>query len=228
MTDIPTDRERINRLILDLNLKQSNLFLDGPADFLVKVVCEELLVDPLWRSFFGENIDPYKRMDYSIRSLPAMRLYNNMWDRQFESWFITGDLTADIIWPASIRRNELQMLPSVIGSAMLQQFRRTPFFNAIRAKVPGLNELGKSFGVDMSLGFEWGEEIVPLTQLRINFRIDLRQWDEYLENQNRTVDDPFEATLASLKKIVNVVQALRDDGVEEPGLNIETDVSTDP
>lgn len=208
-------RERINNFDLDP-------FLDGPTEFLVKVVAEQIRAVPQFKLIFGENIDPYLRMDYSVRSLPALRIYNENWLKEFESWFVTGDLTLDVILPPSIRRAEQQQLQDTIVAALVQQFRRTPFFNAVCELVPGLNELGKTFSADKTLGFKWEDGSVPLTQIQLNFRLDLRQWDEYLESQCRTKACPFERTLGELERIFVGIQAMRDDGSVE--LTIDSDI----
>lgn len=191
--------------------KETTLCLTGPTEFLCEETAKQLLQDSVWNSLFGEFIDPYKRMDYPFRAFPALRIYNNDYVKSFESWFIEGDLICDLIFPANIRRKETQQLPDSITAALLQQFRRPEFFQSMCSKVPGLNELGKRFNVDKSLAFEWGENLVPLTQMRLNFRIDLRQWDNYLESDNRTKNKPFERTLGDLEQIVSTIQGLRDD-----------------
>ena len=53
--------------------------------------------------------------------------------------------------------------------------------------------------------------MVPMAQVTINFRLDLRQWDIFLEEHNRTVDDPFEQTLADLALIVATIHPVNDD-----------------
>lgn len=191
--------------------RETTLFATGPTEFL----CSELSIalaqiEPI-KKIFGEYIDGYKRMDYPIRGLPALRIYNNAYLKQFESWFIEGDLVADMIFPANIRRQETQQIPDTLTAALLQQFRSPDFFADICTRVPGLNELGKRFEVDKSLAFEWGEELVPLTQLSVNFRLDLRQWDSYLELDGRTKSSPFERVLGDLNKIVSQIEGLRDD-----------------
>lgn len=200
------------------------LFYDGPAEFLVKRVCDQLKLVEQWTRLFGDRIDPYQRMDYGVRELPALRIYNLESFKEFDSWFITGDLSADIIWPASLRRSELQQIPDTVSAALLQQFRRPEFFSDLCQLVPGLNELGKSFRTNKSMGFEWGDDIVPLTQIQINFRIDLRQWDLYLEETNRTKDSPFEEVLASLDRIVTEIEGLRDNGDTELSVPLDQDV----
>lgn len=203
--------------------KGSTLFLTSPAEFLCEQAAKQLQASPTWRALFGDSIDAYKRMDYSQRALPALRIYNNVYDKQFESWFIEGDLVLDLIFPASIRRSDTQQIPDTVSGALLQQFRRMSFFNAMNAVVPALNELGKRFRVDKTLAFEWGDDLVPLTQVLVNFKIDLRIWDTYLESDNRTKDDPFERTLADLKLIATRIQALNDDET----VNVEVDLNTD-
>lgn len=207
--------ERINKL-------DSNPFLDGPAEFLVKSIAQRLLAVPQFAKIFGDSIDCYKRMDYSIRGLPAMRVYNNQFVKDYESWFINGSVTLDLILPASLRRQELQQVQDTLSAAVVQQFRRPGFFAALEGDVPGLNELGKRVEVDKSLGFEWGEQIVPLTQITLNFRLDLRKWDDYLEAQNRTKDSPFEETLGDLEKLYGVIEGLKSDS-SQVQVAVETD-----
>lgn len=186
-------------------------FFNSPAEFLVQQMAKHLLRVPQWKTIFGENIDFYKREDYSMRALPALRIYNEITRKEYESWWVFGDIKADMILPAVLRRQELQQVQDTLSSALLQQFRRPVFFDAMNAVVPGLNELGKAFSIDKTLGFEWETQWVPLTQIVINFRIDLRIWDDYLEATDRTKDSPFERVLANLTTIAGQIQGLQDD-----------------
>jgi len=186
-------------------------FFNGPVEFLVNRLAYELRQDKTWAKIFGEFIDPYMRMDYSLRNLPVLRIYNLAQTKEFESWFIEGDIKADIILPASLRRNETQQVQDTLSAALLQQFRRPAFFNNLVEKVPGLNELGKRFQIDKSLGFEFEESEAPLTQITLNFRLDLRVWDQYLEDTYRTKDSPYEAVLGDLEKLVATIDGMRDD-----------------
>jgi hypothetical protein len=191
----------------------TTLFLTSPAEFLCEQCALKLRSVPNWRAIFGDSIDAYCRMDYSQRALPALRIYNKVYDKQFESWWVEGDLVLDVIFPASIRRRETQQYADTVAGALLQQFRRVDFFNAMSAVVPAINELGKKFRVNKSLAFEFSEEnLVPMTQILVNFKIDLRIWDTYLESDYRTKDDPFERTLANLAKIATTIIAVDDDG----------------
>lgn len=204
---------------------EETIFLTNPGEFLAEEVVALLKADPKWKAVFGDSIDAYKRMDYSLRQLPALRVYNEGVQKPDESWFVNGVLTMDLILPAAIRRTELQKLPSTLTMALLQQFRRTTFFNKVSDRVPGLNELGRSFSTDLSLAFEMGETLVPLTQMDVNFKIDLRVWDEYAESDNRTKDRPFERTLGDLKKIITTIEGLRNEEDIEVELSVETDTT---
>lgn len=214
--------------------KDYSIFLLGPVEHLVSTCAQTLRETPEWAALYGctdgdhGSIDTYKRMDYDVRQLPALRIYNENASKEFDSWFITGDLVLDMIWPASLRRHSLQTIPDTVSNAMLQQFRRVgPFFNKVSDNIPGLNELGKSFNVDKSMGFEWGDDILPLTQIRANFRIDLRIWDDYLESVGRTKDDPFNVPLGDLRRVVTVIEALRDDGSTELTVPMDQDLTTE-
>lgn len=190
--------------------EQTNLFLTGPAEFLCRRIVDQLLADPAWKILFGDAIDPYKRMDYSMRALPAMRVYVDRYKKEAETWYMNGAVTIDILFPASIRRPELEQLPSTVAAALVQQFRRPTMFAALLELVPGLNELGKMVDVDKSLAFEWGDDMVPLTQINLNFRMNLNAWDDYLESDYRTKDEPFIRTLEDLRQIVIKIQAVTD------------------
>jgi hypothetical protein len=190
-----------------------NLFLDGPTEFLVKRIASEIEKVPQFKKLFGDNIDPYEREDYSERALPALRIYNTQYTKEAESWFINGEIKMDVILPASLRRTNLQQVQDTIASALLQQFRRQTFFDKLdEAYVPGLNELGKVFSVNKEMGFNWGDFIVPVTQISANFRLDLRIWDLHLTAEGRTKDDPFEVTLRPLERIISTIEALNSDG----------------
>jgi hypothetical protein len=188
-------------------------FKDGPGEFLTAKIAEFMKNEPHFNKIFGDSIDDYDREDYSLRELPALRFYNFKTTKLQESHYIIGEVFADIIWPFSIRRDETEKYPSQVANALLQQFRRPSFFNAMRVVVPGLNELGKTFDIDKSLGFmneQMGEEECPVTHMTLNFRLDLKEWDAYLETQGRTKDDPFDITLENLRVIASNIQAIRD------------------
>lgn len=205
--------QRADAILNHINAGDPNPYISGPGEALCKVIASELLKDPHWTSLFT-YIDGYKREDYGFTNFPVLRIYTENDTKDYESWFINGEIILDSIFPADIRRVELQQVQDIVASAMLQQFRRTPFFNAVSQGVPGLNELGKKFVTNKALGYAWqdGDELAPLTQMTVNFRIDLRQWDLYLTDTNRTKDDPFDETLATLKKIALKIKGLKDDG----------------
>jgi hypothetical protein len=191
--------------------RETNLYATGPAEFLTAEIAYQISQVEVFKELFGESIDGTKRMDYSYRNLPALRIYNDRFVKTYESWFVEGDVLADVIFPPSIRRADLSQIPSTVSNALLQQFRRTAFFNALDERIPGLNQLGREFDVDKSLAFQFGDDLVPLTQIRLNFKLDLREWDDYLVDDNRTVDDPFERTLGDLREIITTIQGLEDD-----------------
>lgn len=196
----------------DPAIRENELFINSPGEFLCHTIVKELKKVCQWKSLFGESMDAYRRMDYGITTLPAMRVYQAPYVKAYESWFIESDVKMDIIYPASIRREEQQQIPSTVSLAMLQQFRRPGFFEAVSAGVPGLNELGKRFAADLDLGFNYGgDDIVPLTQITLNFKLDLRVWDQYLEDTYRTKEEPFDRTLKDLERIVTTIKGLNDD-----------------
>lgn len=207
-----------------IDLLDTSPFLLGPA-ILVGAIKTQLLLIPQFSAIFGTAIDDYKRNDYSVRDFPALRIYNETGKKDYESWFITGDIIMDVVLPPATRRNLIQQFQDTFASAMLQQFRRPGFFTAVEATVPGLNELGKEFSYNKNLEFKYENEYCPAVQLVANFKIDLRQWDNYLESQNLTKDSPFAETLSDLELIAVAIKALEDD-LTTPNLTMNLEITT--
>ena len=197
------------------------LFLDGPGEFLASSVAKFLFQERHFAKVFGQSVDDYDREDYSIRELPALRVYNPGYRKEHESHYINGNLNMDVILPPSIRRIETESIPSRIAAALLQQFRSPCFFESMQKLVPGLNELGKIFEVDKNLTFQNTQmtDECPVVKIVLNFRIDLKQWDAYLEEQGRTLCDPFDVTLADLELIATTIQGIDDAGNVDITLN---------
>jgi hypothetical protein len=202
----------------------TNPFLLGPA-ILVGAIKDQLKLVPQFLSLFGDAIDSYKRNDYAVRHFPAIRIYNETYIKEFDSWFINGDIMIDVILPPALRRNLIQDVQDTISSALLQQFRRATFFANVGLVVPGLNDLGKTFSVSKNLEFVYNSEYCPALQMTVNFRIDIRAWDDYLESQYLTKDDPFEATLGDLELIAATIKGLEDD-LTTTNVTISAEIST--
>lgn len=198
-------------------------FLIGPAQHLVTATAELFAAVKQFKLVFGDAIYDYRRDDFSIRELPGARFYNLAASKSSDNGWLTGDLLCDVIFPASLRRNELQLLQDVVTGAMWQQFRRESFFLALRERIPALNELGRVLSVDKSLGYQWNETIVPLTQFTVNFKLDLRIWDDYLTSQYLTVDEPFERTLENLKDIRTLIDGVLAAQPEPVEVQIEAE-----
>lgn len=202
----------------------SNPFLLGPAILAAHLKTQIAAVDQ-FVLIFGDCIDDYKRNDYAVRNLPALRIYNESYKKEFDSWFIEGDIVLDCILPAHLRRNLIQETQDTLSSAFLQQFRRRTFFNTMCTLVPGLNELGKTFSVSKDMEFVFDDKYCPAMQMLVNFKIDIRQWDNYLESQYLTKDDPFEATLSDLELIAARINAL-EDNLTTTNVSISAEIST--
>lgn len=200
-----------------------NPFISSPAEFLSRHIAIELRKEEVFTRIFGEYIDAYPRDDYPARALPAMRIYDKGYRKTSESHYVVGEVFIDLVLPASLRRYENQEVSDVLSSALMQQFRRPDFFSVLCDVVPGLNELGREYNVDKDLVFVWSENQVPLTQIRMNFRIDLKEWDSFLERDYRTKNDPFNRTLGDLETLAGIIEGLREDETEVE-LPIEQDL----
>ncbi len=195
------------------NLEAPDWFLQ-PGDRLASSLVDTLKKQRVFRLIFGESIVSYKRMDFSARELPALRIYNDTGRTDSDTWYLNGDLKLDVIFPANLRRAQAQQFPDLVVSTILAMFRSDKLLASMRLLVPGLNELGKVFSYDKSLGFieRDKEDICPLSQVTANFRILLEEWDRFLESDDRTSADPFEQTLGDLETLYLQIQAQNDAG----------------
>ncbi len=192
-------------------LERPDWFLQ-PGDRIAQSIVEELLATPVMVRIFGDRILPYNKQDFGARDFPALRVFSPTGAKSSETWYLNGDVKVDAIFPASLRHEEWEQFPSLVTSALLALFRAQPFFDRVRAKVPGLNQLGWSFSYDKNLGYikAGTDDINPLTQITLNYRVLLSEWDEYMESDDRTPEQPFEKTLGDLERIFAELQA-RDD-----------------
>lgn len=206
-----------------LSNPESNPFIDGPFDLLCFNIAEEIRNDETFKLVFNkDSVNDYMREDYQIRQLPALRVYNEGLRKEHESHYVTGELLLDVIFPPSIRRRELQLLPDRISSALMQQFRRPNFFARMCEKVPGLNELGKTFEINKALAMQVDDSPdnpCPVVQIKANLRLDLKEWDDYLEREGRTKEDPFKVTLKELRRVVTEIEGWRT--TEPESLEVE-------
>lgn len=197
---------------------ERKIWLDGPAEYLVSTVAELIAKEPTFAAVFGKDVYDYRRTDLAFRNLPALLVYTDGYETQSQTWDMDGTITLDVVFPAELRRGQLQRFPDMLAAAMTQQFRRPKFFNAVRTKVPALTRLGRTQNVDKTgvavLPDEEKKE-VPVLSIVCDFRIDLNKWDQWLEQDCRTTDDPFVRTLYELRRLIIETQAVKDDGTVE-------------
>lgn len=178
------------------------------------IFVEEIMKEPIFEQIFGESVADYQRMDFGYRNLPALRVFNISGNSNAQTWYVNGDLRVEVIFPPHIKRTELQQFPDLLTTAILSQLRRPSFFNAMRARVPGLDQLGFNYTWDKGLGFKAAdaEDVAPMVALGVNFRVNKNVWDQYAETQGRELDTPFTETLDDLKRFINIIRAVKDNG----------------
>jgi hypothetical protein len=201
-----------------LDLLSAPDWLLQPGDGIVVAMVEQIRHVPTFRRIFGDSIESYMRQDFGVRELPALRCWALNGRKESETAYYGGDIRVDVILPPSIRRQELQAFPNLLTSALIAQFRRQSFFEAVRATCPALNRLGWTFGHDNTAGFipKDSDELCPLVMVTIDYRVNLDEWDRYAESDDRTRDEPFERTLGDLERMAILLQAVLDDGTDAP------------
>lgn len=183
-----------------------------PGDKVVATFVAALQAEPTFADIFGESIYPYKRLDIGARELPAIRVYSDTGHKEGETWYAGSELTVDVIFPLSTRRDDLQTFADTVTAAIMAEFRRPSLLAAMIAEVPGFNRIGWTLDYDKGLMFQPADEDdpVPMTQITADWRVLLAAWDKYLEADGRTVDEPFQRTLEALRTIYFTTYGVTD------------------
>lgn len=230
-------------------IKQADItreFLSSPGDDLVVKTVRQLASIPAFVKLFGPYTDdkdqqrwaPYQRMDWSLRQLPAMNIFeSNTESKDSDQAFLTGTVSFQIFWPANFRRNDLARVPAAFKGVMENFFNSQwvrdmldeLYWITRPMKVYGLNEYGKTMTwVPQTEGIV-ETELVPVTQVDANYRIDLRAWNRALEFMGRTKDDPFSQSLYDLTVIgglttEGIYQGVTDDAAQDVHVEIKQEI----
>lgn len=201
---------------IQLRRKEVVAALDpSPGQTLVKRNLEALAAIPAFQNLFGKLSakgfdDPlqryacYERFDWSLRQLPALCLYeSDVETKGSDSSFLDGAMRMLVIWPASFRRADLQQIPVAFKGA-IQNFYASNYTKVLldpapgvntATKVPGLNKLGSELTWSPQSETNIESTAVPVTVLDVKYRIDLRRWYQFLEEQGYSRGDPFNKTV---------------------------------
>ena len=204
-------------------IKQKDLddnFLTGPGEDLALKTLYQLLKIPNFTKLFGsfsdvvtqQRIADYPRFDWSLRQLPALNLFEAGDEaKDSDNAFLNGTITLQVFWPPNMRRPDFRRVEvafkGVIENFFASDYVRTMmdelYFIERPEKVYGLNEYGKKMNWSPNTEGIIESEAVPVTNLTISYRIDLRAWYRALEYMNRTKAQPFLATLDDLVGLGN-------------------------
>lgn len=205
-------------------IKQADIdkaFGIGPSEFLVAKTLDQLGSIKAFTDLFGPYTAPtgspsddqqrwadYQRFDWTIRQLPAINVFESATPESKDSdqAFLRGNISFQIFWPANFKRSDSRRVEVAFKGA-LQNFFSSKYVRDMLdelyyiqrpMKVHGLNEYGKTMTWTPNTNAIVENEIVPVTIIDANYRIDLRSWYRALEFMDRTKDNPFEATLDNL------------------------------
>jgi hypothetical protein len=225
-------------------------FLEGPSQRLVPAMLTQLTKVPQLVALFGpyaagkfeQRWADYNRFDWSIRQLPAVSVFESDTEsKKGDNDFMTGTVRLVVYWPPNFRRSDLTRIPKAFHSAMVNFFGSELAFQLLDSKanlnndgtrpswcVPGLNEVGKEIDEAKNVEGFIESELVPVTMIDIRFRIDLRQYFRFLEEDGRTKDQPFERTLEGLDEILGEYDGLPGTDTMDVQVTLDEKVTINP
>lgn len=242
-----------NRTVREADMKQ--MFLTGPGEMIVaNTLMQMSSIQNQFGAAFVQLFGPYTpgvkdlnqtnnqrwadypRFDWGSRQLPAINVYEAEAEEKTSSnaW-LNGSINFMVLWPANLRRSDWSRVPMAFKGA-LQNFFESEYVRAMLdelywierpAKVPGLNEYGKTMTWSPNVEGIVETETVPVTLVNVKYRLDLRAWYRALEFRSRTKAEPFLTPLSPLTQIGGDYQGLLDDETTvEVDIQDEIDVSS--
>lgn len=219
-----------------------DLFLESPGEFLVRKCLKQMQLVDGFTQLFGPYKDDsddmrwadYQRMDWSIRMLPAINVFNAITeDKSSDNGWLNGTIQFQAFWAPSMRRRQLSRVPLAF-KGVLQNFFSSQYVRDMLdelyyverdSKVPGLNEFGKMMSWSPNTEGIVESELVPVTIVDVRYRIDLRAWYRHLEFTCRTKDEPFKKTLDPLLGTLGTITGLDDEDVPQVSIDAKFNVS---
>ena len=214
---------------MSVNQKSLNAdFLSSPGDDLVDKTIAQLKKIPAMVKLFGDGENGswanYNRFDWPVRMLPAINILEaGSESKTSDNGYLTGTIQFQVYWPSEFRREDLSRVPTVF-KGVIENFFNSKFVGDMLdelatiqrdAKVYGLNEYGKTLTWSPNVEGLNDGEMTPMTIVDVQYRIDLRAWERALEYQDRTVQNPFEKSLADLNGMLGEIDGV-DNNTGDP------------
>ena len=180
-----------------------------PSASLCETLCKTFMEQyPKVFSVFSRNILPYNRVDSSSPAIPALLIYPSSEKIISLSWFVSGILYFDFIYPAgAVIRERSTEIAKVLAEAVIYLILKNQnFFDALKfgppdefgkptwGKFPGLRELGEKIDVDFSdLNSLTNAQDSVRIRLKVSYTIDTEQWWQYIQEvKGHNIYDPCE------------------------------------
>jgi hypothetical protein len=201
-----------------------DLFLTSPGEDIVAKTLLRLSVVPAMVALFGpytsdaagnktsnqQRWADYQRMDWSVRQLPAINVFESATEsKDSDQAYLRGTVQLQVFWPPNFRREDLARVPGAF-KGVVQNFFSSDYVATMLdelyhiqrpEKVYGLNEYGKTMTWSPNVEGLVEDELVPVTIVDVQYRIDLRSWYRALEFMGRTKAQPFTAGAYPLTRI---------------------------
>lgn len=225
----------------------NDIFPDGPSEVLIPKFMDALAREPRFVQLFGpwkgvaednQRWADYSRYDWSYRHLPAISIFEgDTDDKTSDNAWLNGTIKIQVFWPAAMRRSALARVPKKFWGAMLNFLSSKLAYELLdpmpgineATKCPGLNEIGKIALDTKNVEGIVENEFVPVTMIDVKFRIDLRKWTMWLEENNRTKNRPFDKTLATFTGLSSDLEEQGIAGVVNGDANdVQILIKSDP
>jgi hypothetical protein len=173
----------------------------SPDSLLCISLADQLSEDYRMQDIFGDEIYAYPRDDIPEIQLPAMNIYTTGFSRDGAYWYQDGDLNIDITLPVDITRREKADKINIISNGIMLLLNTGGLLESLRATSPGLTRLGYNMSVDYKRIYNLEQKDALVVPIVLKYRIDLKQYYDYLIDNGLDPSDPTKTIYTVLKSI---------------------------
>ena len=181
---------------------------NGIDSQIVTAVTAYLLSKPNIATPFGNNINPYNKNDLSSLSLPAIIIYPQSSKTNSSSYWSTGAVKVEIIFPVNlVRANKLQSAMNV-GNAIYLQIKQDAL-DFLSQSVFGLIHFGMESSIDYGSLYASYENDCKIV-MTFTYDVDMTRYWNTLVSLGYDLSSPDVVIYEELQDIEITIKQLQD------------------
>lgn len=193
---------------LRINIIDESWYCHLFSNTLCKAVANYLIGIEKFNQAFDSCIYAYKRDDTPLIQLPSMNIFPIKSSALGDYYYHEGTIGIEFNLPISINREETPLKAMTIAEAFILMIKAPLFIETLRETIPGLTRFGFDYDISYTNLYSEKNKDAFVIPMQCNYRIDIVQYYQYLEENGLDFSDPCNIiydTLSSLKTNINLM-----------------------